>query len=225
MVSIPPTEQPRNQRQNPDFLPITHLLTSSITSGISSFNPTNADTVYGLGIDVQLNISTTGFLQPPTLPITIPLINSGRSATTLKPGTAPLLSADGSTPLTEKTQILQRWAEHFRGVLNCPSTISDAAIACLPQVVTNLELDLPPSLSETIRAMQQHSSGKAPATDAIPAEVYKHGGPQLMDHLTALFQEMWRQGESCRISKTSQSCIYTSEMETANSSTITEASS
>nr|VZI27098.1 unnamed protein product [Spirometra erinaceieuropaei] len=28
-------------------------------------------------------------------------------------GTAPLLSADGCTLLTEKTQILQRWAEHF----------------------------------------------------------------------------------------------------------------
>nr|VZI18588.1 unnamed protein product [Spirometra erinaceieuropaei] len=37
-------------------------------------------------------------------------------------GTAPLLSADGNTLLTEKTQILQRWAEHFRGVLNRPST-------------------------------------------------------------------------------------------------------
>nr|VZI51856.1 unnamed protein product [Spirometra erinaceieuropaei] len=43
-------------------------------------------------------------------------------------GTAPLLSADDSTLLTEKTQILQRWAEHFRGVLNRPSVISDAAI-------------------------------------------------------------------------------------------------
>nr|VZI38454.1 unnamed protein product [Spirometra erinaceieuropaei] len=38
-------------------------------------------------------------------------------------GTAPLLSADGSTLLTEKTQILQRWAEHFRGVLNRPSRL------------------------------------------------------------------------------------------------------
>nr|VZI09115.1 unnamed protein product [Spirometra erinaceieuropaei] len=28
-------------------------------------------------------------------------------------GTAPLLSADGTTLLTEKTKILQRWAEHF----------------------------------------------------------------------------------------------------------------
>nr|VZI36555.1 unnamed protein product [Spirometra erinaceieuropaei] len=110
-------------------------------------------------------------------------------------GTAPLLSADGSTLLTEKTQILQRWAEHFRGVLNRPSAISDAAIARLPQVETNADLDLPPSLQETIRAVQQLSSGKAPGSDAIPAEVCKHGGPQLMDHLTALFQEMWRQGE------------------------------
>nr|VZI27735.1 unnamed protein product [Spirometra erinaceieuropaei] len=110
-------------------------------------------------------------------------------------GTAPLLSADDNTLLTEKTQILQRWAEHFRGVLNRPSVISDAAIARLPQVATNVDLDLPPSLQETIRAVQQLSSGKAPGSDAIPAEVYKHGGPLLMDHLTALFQEMWRQGE------------------------------
>nr|VZI02283.1 unnamed protein product [Spirometra erinaceieuropaei] len=110
-------------------------------------------------------------------------------------GTAPLLSADGNTLLTEKTQILQRWAEHFRGVLNRPSVISDAAIAHLPQVETNVDLDLLSSLQETIRAVQQLSSGKAPGSDAIPAEVYKNGGPLLMDHLTALFQEMWRQGE------------------------------
>ncbi|BHF85034.1 hypothetical protein SprV_1002819200 [Sparganum proliferum] len=110
-------------------------------------------------------------------------------------GTAPLLSADGSTLLTETTQILQRWAEHFPGVLNLPSAIYDAAIDRLPQVETNADLDLPPSLQKTIRAVQQVSSGKAPGSDAIPAEVYKHGGPQLMHHLTALFQEMWRQGE------------------------------
>nr|VZI32244.1 unnamed protein product [Spirometra erinaceieuropaei] len=105
-------------------------------------------------------------------------------------GTAPLLSADGSTLLTEKTQILQRWAEHFQGVLNRPSVFSDAAIARLSQVEANVDIDLPPSLQVTIRAVQQLSSGKAPGSDAIPAEVYKHGGPLLMDHLTALFQEM-----------------------------------
>nr|VZI44837.1 unnamed protein product [Spirometra erinaceieuropaei] len=85
-------------------------------------------------------------------------------------GTPPLLIADGSTLLTEKTQILQQWAEHFRGVLNRPSVISDAAIARLTQVETNVGLDLPPSLQEPIRAVQQLSSGKAPGSDAIPAE-------------------------------------------------------
>nr|VZI35131.1 unnamed protein product [Spirometra erinaceieuropaei] len=92
-------------------------------------------------------------------------------------GTAPLLSADASTLLTEKTQTVQRWAEHFQ--------VSSIA---LPPSLT------PPS-SETITAVQQLSRGKAPGSDAIPAGVYKHGGPQLMDHLTAFFQEMWRQGE------------------------------
>ncbi|BHF77615.1 hypothetical protein SprV_0602072300 [Sparganum proliferum] len=83
--------------------------------------------------------------------------------------------ADGSTLLTEKTQILQRWTGHFRGVLNAPPpAINDAAIARLPQVETNVDLDLPPSLQETIRAVQQLSSGKVPGSDTIRAEVYKH---------------------------------------------------
>ncbi|BHF71810.1 hypothetical protein SprV_0401487000 [Sparganum proliferum] len=109
--------------------------------------------------------------------------------------TAPLLSADDITLLIEKAPILQRWAGHFRGVLSRPSTISEAAIARLPQAETNADLNLPPSLHETIRAVQQLSSGKAPGSDAIPTVIYKHGGPQLMDYLAALFQDMWRQRE------------------------------
>nr|VZI46829.1 unnamed protein product [Spirometra erinaceieuropaei] len=98
---------------------------------------------------------------------------------------------DCSTFLTEKTPILQRWAEHFRGVPNRPSTISDATIGRLPQVETNVDLDLPPFHQETTRAVQQLSSGKAPGSDAIPAEVYKHGGSQLMDPLIGV-KEMSR---------------------------------
>ncbi|VDM02090.1 unnamed protein product [Schistocephalus solidus] len=73
--------------------------------------------------------------------------------------------------------------------------ISDAAIDRLPQVDTNNDLDLPPSLPETIRAVQQISSGKAPGSNAIPPEVYKHGGPRLLAGLTTLLQDMWRQGQ------------------------------
>ena len=39
-----------------------------------------------------------------------------------------LLSADGSTLLTDKEAILKRWAEHFNSVLNRPSSINKDAI-------------------------------------------------------------------------------------------------
>ncbi|VDL91245.1 unnamed protein product [Schistocephalus solidus] len=103
-------------------------------------------------------------------------------------GNARLLSSDGTTLLTEKSQILKHWAEHFRSVLNCSSASSDAAIGRLPEVDTNNDLDLPPSLPETIRTVQQISSGKAPGSDAIPPKVYKHCVPRLMAELTTLFQ-------------------------------------
>ncbi|VDL93843.1 unnamed protein product [Schistocephalus solidus] len=75
------------------------------------------------------------------------------------------------------------------------SSISDAAIDRLPQVDTNNDLDLPNSLPENIRAVQQISSGKAPGSDAIQPEAFKNGGPRLMAELTTLFQEMRRQGQ------------------------------
>ncbi|BHF81152.1 hypothetical protein SprV_0702428200 [Sparganum proliferum] len=61
-------------------------------------------------------------------------------------GHCSLLSADGSTLLTREDTNSTAISEHFGGVLNRPSTISGAAIARLPQVETNVALDLPPSL-------------------------------------------------------------------------------
>ncbi|KAL9961519.1 hypothetical protein ACROYT_G030474 [Oculina patagonica] len=46
-------------------------------------------------------------------------------------GSSPLLSVDGLTLLTDKKQILDRWAEHFNSVLNRPAAINDQAIARL----------------------------------------------------------------------------------------------
>nr|VZI04729.1 unnamed protein product [Spirometra erinaceieuropaei] len=84
--------------------------------------------------------------------------------------------------------------------------------------------DLPPSLHEAVRVIRQPSIRKTSGSDAIPAEVYKHDDPQLMDHLTALFRETRRQGDSRRISKTQQSCIYTSKKGTTSSTKINEES-
>ena len=64
-------------------------------------------------------------------------------------GSSPLLRADGSTPVTDKEKILERWAEHFDRVLNRPSTINDEAIDRVPQVLFDETLDTVPTFEET----------------------------------------------------------------------------
>ncbi|BHF69070.1 hypothetical protein SprV_0301211100 [Sparganum proliferum] len=73
---------------------------------------------------------------------------------TPKKGTASILSYDGSTLLTEKSQILKRWVEHFGSLLNLYSAIPEATIDQLPKV------DHLPSLPEAPHALQQLSSAK-----------------------------------------------------------------
>ena len=102
------------------------------------------------------------------------------------------LGTDGTSPLTDKEAILKRWAEHFDGVLNRPSSINDEAINRLPQVECNPLLDELPNVSETVKTIKLLSSGKAPGSDAIPAEIYKAGGPPVAEKLTELFHIMWR---------------------------------
>ena len=107
---------------------------------------------------------------------------------------SPLLSADGKELITDRSRILERWAEHFNSVLNRPSTINDVAINSLPQIPVNMELDFPPNLQGTCKAIKQLSSGKAPGIDAIPAEVYKSCGDLLQAKLVTIFQSAWNQG-------------------------------
>ena len=95
-------------------------------------------------------------------------------------GSTPLLNVDGTKLLTEKNQILERWAEHFSNVLNRPADINDEAIDRLPQVEINEDLDTLPTEDEVRKAVKQLSFGKALSPDAIPAEVYKAGSPAMM---------------------------------------------
>ena len=111
-------------------------------------------------------------------------------------GTTPLLSADGTRFLTDKEAILKRWAELFDSVLNRPSSINDEAINRLPQVECNMLLDEFPTVSETVKAIKLLSSGKAPGSDAIPAEIYKTGGIPVAKKMTELFHIMWRKEDT-----------------------------
>ncbi|MCG8114191.1 MAG: hypothetical protein N0E45_02305, partial [Candidatus Thiodiazotropha endolucinida] len=107
-------------------------------------------------------------------------------------GTTPLLSADGTSLLTDKEAILKRWVEHFDSVLNRPSSINDDAINWLPQVECNLLLDEFPTVTETTKAIKLLASVKARGSDAIPAEIYKAGGPTVAKKMAELFHIIWR---------------------------------
>ena len=58
----------------------------------------------------------------------------------------------------------------------------------MQQVDINYSLDIPPGVAEVKKAINQLSSGKAPRSDVIPADIYKAGGPE------AHCQSFWTQG-------------------------------
>ena len=138
-------------------------------------------------------------------------------------GTTPLLSVDGTSLLTDKEAILKRWAEHFDGVHNRPSSINDEAINRLPQVECNPLLDELPTISETVKAIKLLSSGKVPGSDAIPAEIYKAGGPPIAEKLT-YFTLCGEKKPSLKNSRMQQLSTYLKRKEILKSVTIIEAS-
>ena len=109
-------------------------------------------------------------------------------------GSSPVLNQEGTALLSDKKDILDRWAQHSNNILNRPSSISDEAIESLPQVDMNHSLDRPPTTKEVEKAIKALSVGKAPGADAIPAEVFKAGGPGLVSKLTELFSSVWAAG-------------------------------
>ena len=83
---------------------------------------------------------------------------------------APLRSLDGSTLLTGKEAIPQRWSEHFQGLFSNRSTVRESPLAKIPQVDVKLKLDDPSSREEIEKATMQLKVGKSPGVDDIPAE-------------------------------------------------------
>ena len=106
-------------------------------------------------------------------------------------GSSPLLSANGTKLISEKNKILKKWAEHFDGLQNRPSSINNKAIERLPQVPVNELLDITPTLGNVQIAIRQLSGGKAPGSDWVSAEIYKEGGSALTGRLLILIQLIW----------------------------------
>jgi len=104
---------------------------------------------------------------------------------------SPLRSADGHTLFTDKASIMNRWSEHFQSLFSASRTVHESAILRIPQVPTKPELDLPPTLEETIKAIEKLKNGKAAGGDGIPAEIWKKGGETLQKNLHKLFVCCW----------------------------------
>ena len=115
-----------------------------------------------------------------------PNSNEGR-LWTLTSDPSPSTLFDGSTLLTDKEAILQRWSEHFEGLFGDRRTVQESSLAKILQVDVKLELDDPPTREEIRKPTMQLKVGKSPGTDGIPAEVYQHGGETVLDKLQDLF--------------------------------------
>ena len=99
---------------------------------------------------------------------------------------APLRSSDGSTLLTDKKAILQRWSEYFEGLFSDQRNVQDSSLTKISQVDVKLELDDLPTREEIKKATMQLKVGKSPGIDGIPVEVYQHGGEAVLDKLFSL---------------------------------------
>ncbi len=106
----------------------------------------------------------------------------------------PLRSADGETLLKDKQQIVDRWAEHFRELLNQQNPVDPMVLDEFPNRPEIIELDLPPTFSEISSAVRSLKNNKAPGPDGIPAEIIKQGGYLCLRSLHLYIIEVWNRG-------------------------------
>ena len=111
---------------------------------------------------------------------------------------------------------MKRWAEHFDSVLNRPSSINDNAINRLPQVECNLLLGEFPTVAEIEKAIKLLSSGKAPGSGAIPAEIYKAGGTPVAKKMTEISHYVKKRIHPSRI----QGCVNYPLIQTERESSV-----
>ncbi|XP_062834399.1 uncharacterized protein LOC134298378 [Anolis carolinensis] len=102
-----------------------------------------------------------------------------------------LRSSDGPTVLKDKTSIAPHWEEHYQNLLNRSSNVAEETLSQILQQQTRDELAALPSLEEVSNAISQQKNNKASGPDGIPAEIFKEGGPELIQQLHQLIEKVW----------------------------------
>ena len=107
--------------------------------------------------------------------------------------TAPLKSKLGEV-ITDQTEQMQRWTEHYLELYATTNIVTDTALEAIPDLPVMEELDSPPTVEELSKAIDCLACGKAPGGDGIPPEVLKSGKPALLQPLHDLLCLCWEQG-------------------------------
>lgn len=103
---------------------------------------------------------------------------------------APVRNLNGEL-LKEKNQVLDRWAEHFKILLNHINPTEPTILDQLPNLPPLDQLETPPTPEEVEKAIKSLKNRKAKGSDGLPGELFKYGGNQLKSHLHKFFTICW----------------------------------
>lgn len=107
--------------------------------------------------------------------------------------TAPLKSSTGET-ITDKSQQMERWVEHYSDLYSRQNTVSPSALDAMECLPTINELDAEPTLDELSKAIDSLAAGKAPGSDGIPPDLIKHCKTALLRPLHEVLCQCWKEG-------------------------------
>ena len=77
------------------------------------------------------------------------------------------------------------------------SIVDPAALDLILPKPPSTILNLPPTMEEIKKAINQSSSNKAPGMDRIPAEIYKAAGPVTLEMFHSLILNIWEEEDRC----------------------------
>ncbi|XP_047004617.1 uncharacterized protein LOC124622868 [Schistocerca americana] len=105
---------------------------------------------------------------------------------------APVYDKDKTCRLTQQSDILARWAEHFGDFLNPNHQTTDIPhMESLEGLPVDEQLADAPSFSEFISALAKLKNNKSAGLDNLPSELYKYGGPNLTNPLFVVISKIW----------------------------------
>ena len=96
------------------------------------------------------------------------------------------------TLLTNKTDVLARWQEHFDDLLNGEFVANEAMVLGFLDDDGNEQTVPEPTREEVTNAIKSLKNNKSPGPDGIPAELLKNGGNDLIAFLHEIILEIWR---------------------------------